>query len=349
MQTKATILGLLGKHDRMTGTALAQEIGISRQAVSRHLKALVAAGRVVKEGQTRGTRYRLPRPGEKAPDAGISTSRTYVLKGLEEDRAFQDLSLGLTLEHRVSESAFSICRYAFTEMLNNAIDHSQSGQCRVAVEVGAHDVKAAIRDYGIGIFRSIQDRFGLADESAAVGELLKGKATTMAEKHSGEGIFFTSKVVDRLHFRSHRVALLFDNRKQDVIVEHRRFQRGTDVRFSISRRSKRQMARIFSEFAPEEFDFKFGKTRVSVCVALEDCVSRSQAKRLLLRLEDFREVTLDFKGVESLGQAFCDEVFRVFLQAHPETRLHVVNLRPTLVPVVRHGVDKETSPRLTIV
>jgi hypothetical protein len=44
----------------------------------------------------------------------------------------------------------------------------------------------------------------------------------------------------------------------------------------------------------------------------DNLVSRSQAKRLLMRVDRFKTVVLDFSGIASIGQAFADEVFRVF-------------------------------------
>ena len=38
-------------------------------------------------------------------------------------------------------------------------------------------------------------------------------------------------------------------------------------------------------------------------------------------LERFREVVLDFAGVDAIGQGFADEVFRVWARAHAGTRL----------------------------
>jgi hypothetical protein len=55
-------------------------------------------------------------------------------------------------------------------------------------------------------------------------------------------------------------------------------------------------------------------------------VSRSEAKRLLVGLEKFREVVVDFAGVEGIGQGFADEVFRVWAASHPETRLSAENM-----------------------
>lgn len=56
----------------------------------------------------------------------------------------------------------------------------------------------------------------------------------------------------------------------------------------------------------------------------ENLVSRSQAKRLLVRFERFKEVILDFKGVDTIRQAFADEVFRAYPSQYP--RGHIVPL-----------------------
>ena len=346
MKTVDRILEALARRGSATGTALAKELQITRQAVSRHLKALVRDGRVVKSGETRGAAYTLPGPGKSLP-SGVRAAKTLTLEGLQEDRVFNRLSRELNLEGRLSSPALVTCRYAFTEMLNNAIDHSKAAEGWVVLECDTHEVRFEVRDRGIGVFDSIASRFGLEDEMEAIGELLKGKATTMADRHSGEGIFFTSRAGDKFSLRSHGVEIVFEGHGKDVRLERRRYQEGTQVQFALSRRSRTRLEDIFLAFAPEEFDYRFERSLVNVTVALEDCVSRSQAKRLVSRLESFKEVILDFKGVQSVGQAFCDEVFRVFLSRHPECRLRIRDLDQTLRVMVLHAVDKTTKHRLT--
>lgn len=63
-------------------------------------------------------------------------------------------------------------------------------------------------------------------------------------------------------------------------------------------------------------------------IADENLIARSQAKRLLQRVDRFRRVVLDFTGVALIGQGFADEVFRVFANAHPEVELSAVNAEP---------------------
>ena len=71
-------------------------------------------------------------------------------------------------------------------------------------------------------------------------------------------------------------------------------------------------------------DYGFNKTVVPVRLAQygdEKLVSRSQAKRLLARIDKFKTVIFDFDDIETIGQAFADEIFRVFKLQHPEMDL----------------------------
>lgn len=56
-------------------------------------------------------------------------------------------------------------------------------------------------------------------------------------------------------------------------------------------------------------------------------VSRAQAKGIINRFEKSNVIILDFAGVEEIGQAFSDEVFRVFKETDPGT--HLVPVRMT--------------------
>lgn len=330
------ILAFIKKKQGLSGVQLSSILGISRQAVNKHLKNLIREGSVVKEGVTRGAVYRIA--SAQGPASRIF-KRTLSLKNLEEDAVFHDLALALRLNRETSPSAGEIARYAFTEMLNNAIDHSRSEKCYVEASLDEFNFQFRIRDYGIGLFFSIYDKFNLPDENAAVGEIIKGKTTTMQDKHSGEGIFFTSKTADMMFFRSHKTKLIFDNQKQDMFIEERRNIRGTEVFFAVKKRSRKKLDKIFSTYAPEEFDYKFEKTRAMVKLFQQAYVSRSEARRLLHGLDKFKKIILDFKGVKSIGQGFSDEIFRVFAKNHPEILIETENLSHALRPIIQHVVD----------
>ena len=102
-------------------------------------------------------------------------------------------------------------QYAFTQMLNNAIDHSRGETVQIGVSIDAHSWKFHICDDGSGAFRNIRETFGLNQDLEAVGELSKGKRTTTPEAHTGEGIFFTSKIVDSFRISSNNLKLVLNS------------------------------------------------------------------------------------------------------------------------------------------
>lgn len=338
MNSREKILNYVKNKQFITAKELSGFLEISRQAVNKHLKALMQTGKIVKQGTTRGTVYQLATAAGVLPQAAKKIKKTLVLSGLEEDRVFRELAQFLNLKKALSKDSFDIAFYAFTEMLNNAIDHSESEKCNIEIILDQYKFNFQIRDFGIGIFYSIFSKLRLSDENAAIGELIKGKTTTMKEKHTGEGIFFSSKASDSLVFRSHNINMIFDNQKKDIYVEEKKHIKGTEVSFSISRRTKKRLDKIFSQYAPEEFDYTFQRTRALVKLFHKDYVSRSEAKRLLHGLDKFREIILDFKGVTSIGQGFADEIYRVFANKHPDIKVKTVNISPALHPVIKHVV-----------
>jgi anti-sigma regulatory factor (Ser/Thr protein kinase) len=232
----------------------------------------------------------------------------------------------MRLKEVLEHDALTNVRYAFTEMLNNAIDHSGTVFIEIDFNVDSNSCSFVVRDTGIGVFANIMSKHGLTSEMEGIEDLLKGKQTTMPERHSGEGIFFTSKVADRFFLESHRKRLIVDNRIGDVFVEDRRFLKGTRVTFEIDAASKKKLSELFSEYTSESFDFDRTKVTVKLFESGDSYISRSQAKRLVHTLDRFREIVLDFSGIETVGQAFADEVFRVFQTAHPNIRIVPINM-----------------------
>lgn len=343
MDTREKILSILARGPS-SGADLARRLRMTRQAVHLHLKALCREGRAHSTGRTRGAVFHA---GTGTPDRSLSRfARRLPLARLEEDRVFDEASSLLQFERRLRPNVLAIVRYAFTEILNNAIDHSRAKQAEVTVELDAYDCSFLVRDRGIGVFTSIRSSLGLPDEPAAAAQLLKGKTTTAPDRHTGQGIFFTSKAGDHFVLRSHRLAVEFGG-KPGVLLREIRLLEGTEARFRVSRTSRRILRELFDEFAPEEADFRFERTRVLVRLQTPHLTSRSEARRLLAGLEKFRKVSLDFRGVKSLGQGFADEVFRVFRRTHPSIELTTRNVSPSLNPMIRQALDDSVSRSLT--
>ncbi len=332
MDPKRRILVLLGRRPSATGGELRAELGLSRQALNLHLRGLIRAGEVVRSGTTRGARYWL---ASRAP-ASTVVARSLRTKGLDEDRVWEDLATYLDLHRVLRPNVEAITRYAFTEILNNAIEHSAADRCRVRLSLEAGAVSFEVRDPGIGVFHSIASKLDLPNEEAALIELIKGRTTTMREAHSGEGIFFTSRVADRFVLRSHRIEVEWDSAREDLFVSKRRLLAGTGVHFEVQRTTRRRLEDVFREFAPEEYGFQFQKTKMLVKLLRSDYVSRSEARRLLANLEKFSEIVLDFRDVRSVGQGFADEVFRVFARRYPAIAIRTENTNPVIDAMIRH-------------
>lgn len=308
---------------------------ISRQSVNKHLKSLVDEGYLVSKGSTRSKVYFL---GERRLQ-----EVTLPLKGLREHevyyRHFNNVVDGLpgNIEEIIS--------YGFTEILNNAIDHSSGEVCRITMKRDSNRLSIVIADDGEGIFKKITRELGLYDEHLALLELSKGKLTTDPANHSGQGIFFTSRSFDHFdiysfgmnfsHDDSEKLDLLYKFDDDDVI-------QGTVVMMDIDIESKRVLKDVFDEYSgTEEEEFGFNKTVVPVRLARfgeEQLVSRSQAKRVLSRVENFRFVIMDFEDVDSIGQAFADEIFRVYRLRHPEVLISPSNTSLDVDKMIRKAI-----------
>ena len=127
MTTKEKILKYLSKRQIVSGRDLSGYLGISRQAINKHLKELIQDGEVLKKGSTRGAAYKLRGKSGKEKSSG-KFEKTYDLNNLEEDSVFKEVKLFLNLERELNSYALDIVRYSFTEILNNAIEHSLSAK-----------------------------------------------------------------------------------------------------------------------------------------------------------------------------------------------------------------------------
>jgi DNA-binding transcriptional ArsR family regulator len=296
-----------------------ERFGITRQAVNKHLRRLVAEGVIRRSGKTRDTVYRLAPLSE--------WFRTYKIESeLAEDVVWtRDVR---SVFGKLPDNVLDIWHYGFTEMFNNAIDHSSGETITVHIRQTATTTEMLISDDGIGIFRKIQAEMGLLDERHSILELAKGKLTTDPAGHTGEGIFFTSRMFDLFDILSG--GIYFSHKFGDVedwIMERHRPSRGTWVWMNLNNQTARTAKRVFDRYASGD-NYGFAKTIVPVRLAQygnDSLISRSQAKRLLARVELFETVIFDFNEVETIGPAFADEIFRVFPLRYPEISLYSIH------------------------
>ena len=330
MKTRQAIFKELSSRGEVRSRRIVQKTGVSRAYVHRILQHLEQEGILRRVGKANRARYVSSDPESLRSALASECTFHAVLhnKNLEEDRILDRIKDETGIFLGIPGNIARIVDYAFTEMLNNAIDHSRSATIDVRMVRSPSMLGFTVLDHGIGIFHNIMQTRHLKDEQEAIQDLLKGKQTTMPERHSGEGIFFTSRVADSLVIRSSAKKLLFDNIVPDVFIRTVKRRGGTRVDFRISMKSPRDLTTVFREFTGDEMTLD--KTRVVVALfkAGSGYVSRSQARRLLAGLEEFHEIVLDFARVEFVGQGFADEVFRVWKSHHPANILSIVNASP---------------------
>jgi anti-sigma regulatory factor (Ser/Thr protein kinase)/DNA-binding HxlR family transcriptional regulator len=323
-----SILKEFEKGRPLTTSHLSKKYKISRQGLHRYLSKLVRDGRILKQGSSpKTTYYILNKPqalrriwkGEKRFQKKVQAF------GLHEDLLLKEIESQKSLLDSLSEHAKINFAYAFTEMVNNAIDHSKTKFIDIDVKIRSGIVSFSVSDKGVGVFRNICDNKNLQNEMEAIEDILKGKQTTMPEKHSGEGIFFTSKIADRFVIESHGKRLTIDNLLDDAFVEDIRQKKGTRVYFEQKIDTRKKLDDVFHKYTSEDFQFKKSQVKVKLFSRGELYISRPQAKRLVHAMDQFEEIILDFKDVETIGQAFADEVFRIFQADHPEIRIIPIN------------------------
>ena len=263
----------------------------------------------------------------------------YPLANLEEHIVWKlivrDLDLDLTCP------AQDIASYAFTEMLNNAIDHSGGSVVSVSFWINERIWAFEIQDDGVGVFSNVMKSFGLANEMESVAELSKGKQTTAPKTHSGEGIFFTSKAVDLFQLASNEIVWTVDNRRNDFAVGQDQLNAGTRVYCEIDINTDKTSLSIFEQFT-KEHNFVATRPTVKLFQFGTTFVSRSEAKRLLRGLQKFDEIELDFQKVQSVGQGFVDEVFRVWAADHPSQKIVPINMNAKVKFMVERGMSKNS-------
>lgn len=326
------------KHPHDIASVTAGKFKTTRMTAHRYLQRLIGDGTISATGETKARRYQLVNFVDQAFEIEINDKT-------EEHLVFRKKIAPLL--DGLPKNIFEMFEYGCSEMINNVKDHSQSKKATIAVERNAKKTEVIIRDYGIGIFKKIKDECHLNDEREAILELSKGKLTTAPDKHTGEGIFFTSRMCKYFRILSGTLAyvheMTFDD---DFLMEadtKEQNLQGTAVTLEIDTDAAYTVSEIFKKYETDQDGYgAFTKTHVPVRLALygnEQLVSRSQARRVLARFNKFSEVMLDFKDVPRIGQAFADEVFRVYRNEHPEVK--IIPIRTS--DEVQAMIDRVTS------
>jgi anti-sigma regulatory factor (Ser/Thr protein kinase) len=319
------VRALIERRGEVANRDVAAALRVSAATSHRILRALVSAGTLERHGRGPAARYRLRRIRHR-----------FRIAGLEEHTAWERVARDIERVRPLAVDERESLHYAASEMINNAIDHSEGRTVEIegSFEAGG-TTTVTVRDDGIGVFRRICRDFGFASPEEAIVQLEKGKLTSDPSRHSGEGLFFSSKAVTRFRLESHPVAWIVDNLVADTAIGPSPVRSGTLVTLSLVAGRVPRLADVFRAYTdPEALRFTRTRTTVKLSSLGSALISRSEARRVVQRLTEFTHAVLDFAGVDVVGQGFCDEVFRIFARQHPEITLEPVGMNDTVAFMV---------------
>lgn len=342
MDIRKLILELAEQKGRLKSADVLKALdkSVSRQYISVLLTRLIKEGKLIKGGSTAAAFYVLAKNEHLL---GSSVHKRFRRENLKEHEVLNDINQRVHFMKKLNENVRSLFDYAFSEMLNNAIEHSESKYIEIEVGRDGKNLWFMVNDVGVGVFRNVMKKRSLKNEIEAMQDLLKGKTTTQPHAHSGEGIFFTSKTADIYQLDSFDYSLRLDNTIRDIFLgEIKPTKVGTKVYWLINLKTERHLREIFQQFEADHSNPDFDKTEIQIRLYTIGTIyiSRSQARRIITSLEKFKSIIFDFDKVPSVGQAFVDELFRVFPQKYPDIRITAIHMNEA----VRYMVDRVDKP-----
>lgn len=332
------IINNIGKHPNDLVSFVMSHFELSRPTVMRLIKQLIENNSIIRKNP-RGRN-----PGYQLKITRFSAVYQLGKDALQEDKIYYES----VMPHvkNLPENIQQLFEYSAMEIINNAIEHSGGSQLTIVVSLNLKQVEVDIIDNGVGIFNKIQKDLDLQTPQQSILELCKGKFTSDPKRHSGEGVFFSSRMVDQFVIFSY--GIIFNGHEDNDLIYEANVEdkfKGTIVRLLVEMDTTRTPIDVFDIYSDQDMDPTFHKTCIPVRIMnIEggNLVSRSQAKRLLTRVERFTTVILDFEGVEMIGQAFADEIFRVFRASHKDVKIQPENANTNITKMIKH-VESSTQ------
>jgi len=318
------------EHSHQLADHVVEKTGASRRAAQAMLKRLVDAGWLRREGGFSRPVY--------TPGALRQVVRSYPLYGLQEDLPWQrDYAPNFELPAHVGR----MVQHAFTELLNNAIDHSGGTSVTVSLRQTPTHVQLLVSDDGCGVFEKIAGTYDIADPNLAMLELSKGRLTTAPQEHTGRGLFFSSQLADV--FDLHANGTAYQRRAWDTSgwrPGKALPRQGTSIYFAVALDTSRTLDQVLGAWSLDGSGIAFDRTIISLRLLAgpgQALDSRAQARRVTARLERFKRADIDFDGVPDIGHAFADELFRVFGLNHRAVELVPVNANKRILALIENA------------
>ena len=251
---------------------LEQAFTLGRRRARRLLDQMVALQWLHAEGTRRRPRFR--------PGPLRQVVRRYELPNVEEDLAW---SRDFAPYFALPDAVLRLARHAFTELVNNAAEHSGGSQVTVSMRQTPTNMQLLVSDDGCGLFARLGTSHHLETPALAMLELGKGRLTSQPSRHTGRGLYFTARVADVL-----------DLHANDAAFQHRGWQPhhwqpvrpaargGTSVFVAFSLDTARCLDAEMRAHSLDGAGYGFERTRVALSLlgdAQQGLESRAQARR----------------------------------------------------------------------
>jgi anti-sigma regulatory factor (Ser/Thr protein kinase) len=258
--------------------------------------------------------------------------RRYPLSGLAEDRPWAEhFAPAFDLRHNVARMA----QHAFTELLNNAIDHSGGSGVTVSVRQTGLHLQMLISDDGCGLFERIAQAWQIDDAQLAMLELGKGGLTTQPDRHLGQGLFFVARTADIFDLHANRQAFQRRPGQSGWFGVRPVDRQGTSIYIAIALDTSRTLDEVLRSHAGQGYGLHHTEISLRLLTGANTWLeSRAQARRVTARLDSFARAHLDFSGIDDIGPAFADELFRVYAHAHPGVQLVPLAAAPRVAAMI---------------
>lgn len=339
-QIKLYILEKMNDNQCNLITSVAQKCDISATTVQRYIKQLLEEGII--EECDKNCRYQIVNTADRSFDFKTRN------QDLEEQQIFDEYIRPLL--NNLPQNVQKIWEYVFTEIMNNAIEHSEANHIKINFVRNKLFTTITIFDDGVGIFNRIRAYINERDQREytsddAVTMLFAGKLTTNEACHSGEGIFFSSRAVDSfIIFSSNRffthdrfeaedkwnLESMEDSQVKDNLLN----KKGTCAIMELRNDSKKILGDIFDMYSDQDLGFYKTQIPLKNMITSGFAVSRSQARRIVASFEKFKEVELNFDGIDEVSQAFAHEMFVVFQKNHPDIELVIKNANDLVMKMI---------------
>jgi len=330
------ITAAAGEHSLDLASHIEERTGASRRSALSALRRLVDGQWLTRSGNDRRPVY--------SPGALRQVARSYTLYGLQEDLPWQrDFAPHFALPAHVSR----MIRHGFTELVNNAADHSGGSSVTVSLRQTPSHVQLLVSDDGCGVFDKICRAFDIEDAQHAMLELSKGRLTSQPQAHTGRGLFFSSQLAD-----------VFDIHANGTAFQRRAWEsagwrpgrpmprQGSSIYMAIALDTQRTLDQVMGAWSLDGSGVEFDQTEISLQLLAgpgQPLDSRAQARRVAARLATFRCAEINFSGVEDVGHGFIDELFRVFARANPGVELRPTHTSPRIAALIKSAQDSAPS------